>query len=144
MSLLSLFSGCGGWGSLSCGVRAAHRRGLSCCGARALERRLRSRRLPEESRGQRDLVGYSPWGGKELDTTEQLTLSGAELLQHVSPSLAGGFFATEPSGKPLHLFNCQFFGFFFSWKSQIGEQFDNENGMIWNHSWIICQVCCSF
>ena len=28
-----------------------------------------------ESRGQRSLVGYSPWGHKELDTTEGLTLS---------------------------------------------------------------------
>ena len=26
--------------------------------------------LPEESHGQRSLVGYSPWGHKELDTTE--------------------------------------------------------------------------
>ena len=31
--------------------------------------------LPEKSPGQRSLVGYSPWGHKELDTTEQLTLS---------------------------------------------------------------------
>ena len=30
--------------------------------------------LPEESHGQRSLVGYSPWGRKELDTTERLTL----------------------------------------------------------------------
>ena len=29
--------------------------------------------LPEESHGQRSLAGYSPWGHKELDTTEQLT-----------------------------------------------------------------------
>ena len=28
-----------------------------------------------ESHGQKSLVGYSPWGHKELDTTEQLTLS---------------------------------------------------------------------
>ena len=28
-----------------------------------------------KSHGQRSLEGYSPWGGKELDTTEQLTLS---------------------------------------------------------------------
>ena len=34
--------------------------------------------LPGESHGQRSLVGYSPWGCKELDTTEQLTLK--ELL----------------------------------------------------------------
>ena len=30
--------------------------------------------LPEESHGQRSLVGYGPWGCKELDTTEQLPL----------------------------------------------------------------------
>ena len=26
--------------------------------------------LPGESHGQRSLVGYSPWGHKEIDTTE--------------------------------------------------------------------------
>ena len=31
--------------------------------------------LPEELHGQRSLVGYSPWGRKELDKTEQLTCS---------------------------------------------------------------------
>ena len=31
--------------------------------------------LPGEFHGQRNLVGYSPWGRKESDTTEQLTLS---------------------------------------------------------------------
>ena len=31
--------------------------------------------LPGEFHGQRSLVGYSPWSRKELDTTEQLTLS---------------------------------------------------------------------
>ena len=30
--------------------------------------------LPGESHGQRSLAGYSPQGGKESDTTEQLTL----------------------------------------------------------------------
>ena len=29
----------------------------------------------EKSHGQGSLVGYSPWGFKELDTNEQLTLS---------------------------------------------------------------------
>ena len=29
--------------------------------------------LPGKSHGQRSLVGYSPWGHKELDTTEQLS-----------------------------------------------------------------------
>ena len=31
--------------------------------------------LPGKSHGQRSLAGYSPWGGKESDTTEQPTLS---------------------------------------------------------------------
>ena len=30
--------------------------------------------LPGESLGQRSLVGYSPWGGKESDTNEWLTI----------------------------------------------------------------------
>ena len=29
--------------------------------------------LPGESHGQRSLEGYSPWGHKELDMTEQLS-----------------------------------------------------------------------
>ena len=31
--------------------------------------------LAEKSHGQRSLVGYSPWGCKESDMTERLTLS---------------------------------------------------------------------
>ena len=31
--------------------------------------------LPEESHEQRSLAGYSPWGCKDSNTTEQLTLS---------------------------------------------------------------------
>ena len=31
--------------------------------------------LPGEFHGQKSLVGYSPWDGKESDTTERLTLS---------------------------------------------------------------------
>ena len=30
--------------------------------------------LPGESHGQRSLMGYNPWGRKESDMTEQLTL----------------------------------------------------------------------
>ena len=36
--------------------------------------------LAGKSRGQRSLVGYSPWGGKELDTTEHASLSHPILL----------------------------------------------------------------
>ena len=32
------------------------------------------RKIPGESHGQRSVVGYSPWGHKESDMTEGLTL----------------------------------------------------------------------
>jgi len=39
--------------------------------------------LPEEHHGQRSLVGYSPWGLKESDMTEQLkhTLTKVHFLE---------------------------------------------------------------
>ena len=40
--------------------------------------------LPGEFRGQRSLAGYSLWGHKEPDTTEQLTLS---LFRHIRKPL---------------------------------------------------------
>ena len=40
--------------------------------------------LPGESHGQSNLMGYSPWGCKELDTTEQLTHTAARLLRDYS------------------------------------------------------------
>ena len=38
------------------------------------EMATQSRTLPGKSHGQRSLVGYSPWGRKESDTTERLAL----------------------------------------------------------------------
>ena len=38
------------------------------------ERQSTQEFLPGEFHGQKSLAGYSPWGLKELDTTEQLTL----------------------------------------------------------------------
>ena len=54
--------------------------------------------LRGKSHGWRGLVGYSPWGHKELDTTEQLHF-------HFSVSCIG-----EGNGNPLHcscLENCR-------------------------------------
>ena len=42
--------------------------------------------LPGEFQGQRSLEGYSPWGHKEADTTELLT------LLHISYYTLVGFF----------------------------------------------------
>ena len=36
-----------------------------------------------EFHGQRSLVGYSPWGPKELDTTEQLTYFPSGIFGHL-------------------------------------------------------------
>ena len=41
--------------------------------------------LPGKSYGQRNLVGYSPWGHKELDTTKWLTLSQVNKLGSLTP-----------------------------------------------------------
>ena len=37
--------------------------------------------LPGKSHGQRSLVGYSPWGRKELDMNEQLITVSSQALQ---------------------------------------------------------------
>ena len=39
--------------------------------------------LPGESHGQRSLVGYSPWGQKESDMTEQLSRAHMKLIHDV-------------------------------------------------------------
>ena len=36
--------------------------------------------LTRKSHGQKSLVGYSPWGCKELDITEQLTLTYLSII----------------------------------------------------------------
>ena len=36
--------------------------------------------LPEESNGQRSLVGCSPWGRRELDTTKQVNIYTLEYI----------------------------------------------------------------
>ena len=46
-----------------------------------------------EFHGQRSLAGYSPWGHKELDVTERLTVSLH--LGLMSPALTGEFFASS-------------------------------------------------
>ena len=38
--------------------------------------------LPEKSHGQRSLVGYSPWGHKQLDMTEWLSMQRTTLTQN--------------------------------------------------------------
>ena len=41
--------------------------------------------LPGKSHGQRSLVGYSPWGRKELDTTERLHFHFLSLFLYPKP-----------------------------------------------------------
>ena len=75
-------SSCGEWGLLrSCGSRASHWGGLSCCRGRALEHRL-------SGCGAQALLLCGIW---------DLPRSG---IEPVSPALAGKFFTTELPGKP--------------------------------------------
>ena len=46
--------------------------------------------LPGKSHGQGSLTGYSPWGLKESDTTEQLSLSVFFMVQLAHPYLSTG------------------------------------------------------
>ena len=56
--------------------------------------------LPGKSHGQRSLVDYSPWGQKELDTTEQLKRSILSVFQKSAFSLHGVsiFFCDNTNG----------------------------------------------
>ena len=66
--------------------------------------------LPGKCHGQRSQVGYSPWGHKELDTTEH-THAAEDLprpgIEPKSLALAGGFFLTEPPWKPIFNWHVQ-------------------------------------
>ena len=54
--------------------------------------------LPEEFHGQRSLAGYSPWGPKELDMTEQLTLPlSYEIIRAILPT----FYTVSPHSNIL-------------------------------------------
>ena len=52
--------------------------------------------LPGKCHGQRGLVGYSPWGHKELDTTEQLSTIQHEVQE-----------GSQREGERKHLFACR-------------------------------------
>ena len=54
--------------------------------------------LPGKSLGQGSLVGYSPWGHKELDTTKRQSAVGL-LISAVNTSLLSGAFSS--CGEPL-------------------------------------------
>ena len=96
--LCGLFSRCGAWAShcraallqgtgSKAGSFSSDAHGLSSCSCWALKHRLKSCSTRASLlRGPRDL----PWSG----------------IEPVSPALAGGFFTTEPPGKPqyTHLF----------------------------------------
>ena len=48
----------------------------------------------ENPHGQRSLVGYSPWGHKESDTTERLSTA-----QHIRSQVEEGTWETHPNPK---------------------------------------------
>ena len=64
--------------------------------------------LPGEFHGQRSLAAYSPWGHKELDTTEQLTHTHTHTHTHTlthtvtSVSIFPSWGSIKPSRSPLN------------------------------------------
>ena len=77
--------------------------------------------LPGEFHGQRSLVGYRPWGHKELDTTQWLTLSLYSLYRNPLSDVWFGntlSFSVHPPEdvfqrtKPFNVDEVQFINFF--------------------------------
>ena len=66
--------------------------------------------LCRESQGQRSLVGYSPWGCKELDTTEWLNLLYGVVIK--SPSFEIELFSLSSGLNQLLLHLCRLSVFF--------------------------------
>ena len=69
--------------------------------------------LPGKSHGQRILVGYSPWGRKELDTTERLHshfhfLSPPKVFSLYLIQMEAWFGHLSPSGFTFILLKCPF------------------------------------
>ena len=64
--------------------------------------------LPGKFHGHSSLVGHSPWGHKESDTTENTHTCGILVpqpeIQPARPALEDGFLTTEPPGKSLTVF----------------------------------------
>ena len=54
--------------------------------------------------GQRSLAGYSPWGHKESDMTEPLSLSQDSLSLHINKSRKNHFVSHLPFHPKLHVF----------------------------------------
>ena len=75
--------------------------------------------LPGKSQGRRSLVGYSPWGCKELDTTEwlQFSLSLSNIFIFIPAPLLG-----------LHL---HYLGFFGGGKIKEYGGFDGREPSLW-------------
>ena len=63
--------------------------------------------LPGESHRQRSLVVYSPWGCKELDTTEQLNfiLRGAGKISPLQAKETEAVMELEPGFKPSTVYH---------------------------------------
>ena len=58
--------------------------------------------LPGEFHGQRSLAGYSPWGCKELDTSEQLSLLPSSLSLLVVPTMSEPPLSLPGQHLPFH------------------------------------------
>ena len=90
--------------------------------------------LPGESHGQRNLAGYSPWGRKELNGTEQQTLSLSGTKGHsaswwpsdVSCSVAPPWFSSQ-----LTLKVSEFLALLITWANLLTRISLLERRILW-------------
>ena len=75
--------------------------------------------LPGKSHERRSLVGYSPWGHKELDTTERLHFTSLLLITGVtSPLICSSILGTYQPGESIFQVSYLFAFLYCSWGSQ--------------------------
>ena len=100
MAALGLHAVCGlslagEWGYCGCGAQASHCRGFSSSGSRAPG--CAASVIPARGRG-----SCGTWA----DLRHSMRDPPGPGIEAVSPVLEGGFFTTEPPGKPEHCLNC--------------------------------------
>ena len=99
----------------------------------------------ENPHGQRSLVGYSPWGHKESDMTEKLSIAQHKLYEHYTNSYTFLFhhwrtmmvnsIKTQIIITKIFYFKCQTFKQNFQYHSQQYQEWMNQHlkHLLWLH-----------
>ena len=91
--------------------------------------------LPGKSHGQRSLVGYSPWGHKELDTTEWLTLHFTSPSSKLNQDLMFNCFTNyciEKEVSRVNLINIFISSIMLFISSNLSQRIESNIPIIWS------------